>query len=309
MYKEEYIIVRIFGGMGNQLWQYAFARSLSIKYKKKLVLDISFYKNSLIDFPKGDKFKFELDKFNLNKEILIEKNIYNHSYRFFKYFLRFIPFNFLSFFFKNQKKYKIKNLEFEKQTFELKNFNMSFKKKIFNTSYFLGYWHNTEYFKDYFYLIKKELKPKIIKKNVSKFKSRIKKNDVAIHIRGGDMAVTLNNSNPSKEYYSKVLKFLEKKKKLLNYHIFTDDIKYAENFLKQIKLNNFTIISKEYNFSALDEFYLMQHYKYFVINRSTFSWWSSYLSDKNKTTIFAPKIWQSNFYLPKSLRSSNMKLF
>ena len=29
-----YIIVRIFGGMGNQLWQYAFARSLSIKYKK-----------------------------------------------------------------------------------------------------------------------------------------------------------------------------------------------------------------------------------------------------------------------------------
>ena len=31
-----YIIVRVYGGMGNQLWQYAFGRSLSIQLKKNL---------------------------------------------------------------------------------------------------------------------------------------------------------------------------------------------------------------------------------------------------------------------------------
>tara|TARA_Y100000992_G_C21249501_1_gene485080 strand:+ start:174 stop:1100 length:927 start_codon:yes stop_codon:yes gene_type:complete len=308
MNKKKYIIVRIFGGMGNQLWQYAFARSLSIKFKKKLILDISFFKNSLIDFPKGDKFKFELNQFNLNKEILIEKNIYNYSYKFYKYFLRFLPKYFFSFFFKNQKKYEIENLVFEEKTFEQKLFK-ELSKKDFKTSYFLGYWQNTKYFKNCFKLLKEELKPKIIKKNVFNFITKIKRKDVAIHIRGGDMFVEKKYSHPTSEYYFKIIKFLEKKNNSLNYHIFTDDIKYAEIFLKKIKLKNYKIISKIHNFSAIEEFYIMQHYKNFVINRSTFSWWSSYLSHKNKTTIFAPKIWQTNLKLPISLRSSNMKLF
>ena len=115
-----YVIVRIFGGMGNQLWQYAFARSLSIKYKKKLVLDISFYKHSLIDFPKGDNFKFELNNFNLPKDVLIEKNLYNHSYRFFKYFLRFLPNQLTKLFLNNKKKYQINNFIFEDKRFKKK---------------------------------------------------------------------------------------------------------------------------------------------------------------------------------------------
>ena len=81
MYDNGYIIVRVYGGMGNQLWQYAFGRSLSIKLKK-LVLDTSFYNHPFIDFPTGDKFKFELKKFNLHREVLIENNLYNYSYRF-----------------------------------------------------------------------------------------------------------------------------------------------------------------------------------------------------------------------------------
>ena len=53
MEKENFIIIRVFGGLGNQLWQYALGRSLSLKYKKNLVLDLSFFNNPLIDLPKG----------------------------------------------------------------------------------------------------------------------------------------------------------------------------------------------------------------------------------------------------------------
>ena len=48
-------MVRIFGGLGNQLWQYAFARNLSIQLNKKLILDTSFYDNPLIDLLKDLK--------------------------------------------------------------------------------------------------------------------------------------------------------------------------------------------------------------------------------------------------------------
>ena len=114
------IIVRIYGGIGNQLWQYAFGRSLSLKLKKKLVLDISFYNNPYIDFPKGDKFQFELKKFKLHHEVLFENNLYNYSYRFFKYCLRFLPSLVIQFFFKNKKKYKIQDFIFEDKLFSKK---------------------------------------------------------------------------------------------------------------------------------------------------------------------------------------------
>ena len=307
MNKEDYIIMRIYGGMGNQLWQYSFGRSLSIKYKKKLVLDVSFFNNPLIDHPTGDLFKFNLNKFNLDKDVLIEKDLYNHSYRFFKYFLRFLPNKCINFFFNNKKKYRIDNFIFEENRFKKKiNKSIKINGKSF---YFLGYWQNKEYFKNCSDVIKNDFRPKIIKKKVFSFIKNIKKNNVAIHIRGGDIKIEKKYSHPDSEYYFKIIKFLKKKNKLLNFHVFTDDSKYAKNFLEKIELKNYSIISSKYNFSDVEEFYIMQHYKNFIMNRSSFSWWSGYLSNKNKTTIFAPKIWQNDFFLPKSLRSDNWKLF
>ena len=302
-----YIIVRVYGGMGNQLWQYAFGRSLSIKLKKKLVLDTSFYNHPFIDFPTGDKFKFELKKFNLHREVLIEKNLYNYSYRFFKYILRFLPNKVKNYFF-NNKKYKIENFIFEDKLFFKKEFNNSVK-RYKNTSYFLGYWQNKDYFKNCYKEIKQDLTPKFVRKNVKSFIGKLTKKDVAIHIRGGDISEEKNYSHPSPDYYYKIINFLKKKNKKRNFHVYTDDIKYAKIFLEKIKLKNFVIISSKYNFSDIEEFFIMQHYKSFIINRSTFSWWAGYLSNSKKNKIFAPKIWQTNFYLPKSLKLNNMKLF
>ena len=41
-------------------------------------------------------------------------------------------------------------------------------------------------------------------------------------------------SHPTSNYYFRIFKFLHKKNNSFNYHIFTDDIKYAEIFLKKI---------------------------------------------------------------------------
>ena len=123
MKKKSFVIVRIFGGLGNQLWQYAFARNLSIQLNKPLILDISFYKHPLIDLPEGFKAKFELNKFNLPSDIYIEDNIYNHSYRFYKYFLRFLNGYFKKFFFNNQN-FLINNFIFENYLYKNKKINI-----------------------------------------------------------------------------------------------------------------------------------------------------------------------------------------
>ena len=46
---KNFLIIRMFGGLGNQLFQYSFGRSLALSQNKKLILDLSFYKDSLID--------------------------------------------------------------------------------------------------------------------------------------------------------------------------------------------------------------------------------------------------------------------
>ena len=54
------IIVRIWGGLGNQMFQYAFAYALSMKYDREIYLDTSFYENQ----PKYvGKRKFKLSYF------------------------------------------------------------------------------------------------------------------------------------------------------------------------------------------------------------------------------------------------------
>ena len=206
MKNKDHVIVRIHGGIGNQLWQYAFGRSLSIKLKKKLVLDTSFYNHPHIDFPKGDKFKFELKKFNLHPEVLFENNLYNYSYRFFKYFLRFLPSIFIKFFFNNKKNYKINNFIFEDKLYLKKKINLS-KIKNNKSSYFIGYWQNKEYFNNYSKIIKQDLRPRIIKKNVKNFISKLNKRDIAIHIRGGDISEENNYSHPDKVYYYNIVNF------------------------------------------------------------------------------------------------------
>lgn len=64
------IIVKLMGGLGNQMFQYAYGRAQSILKNKKLYLDISSYN---ID----DKRNYDLDIFNIEENIIENNNISN----------------------------------------------------------------------------------------------------------------------------------------------------------------------------------------------------------------------------------------
>ena len=109
--QNNFIIIRVFGGVGNQIFQYAYGRALSLSSKKKLVLDLSFYRNSLIDYKRLNMApsKYVLNNFKISNEIDITKNCYTHSYPFYKYFLQYMP-NFIKIFFLIHVTLKLKTL-------------------------------------------------------------------------------------------------------------------------------------------------------------------------------------------------------
>ena len=62
------IIVKLIGGLGNQMFQVAFARALSLETKEEIFLDISVYKKYKIR-------NFSLSNLRVDKEVqLIDKS-------------------------------------------------------------------------------------------------------------------------------------------------------------------------------------------------------------------------------------------
>tara|TARA_B110000967_G_C18593201_1_gene415501 strand:- start:23 stop:679 length:657 start_codon:yes stop_codon:yes gene_type:complete len=185
---------------------------------------------------------------------------------------------------------------------EDKNFEIS------ENSYYYGYWHNLKYVKP----LKKKINNNLInhhnKKNkIQKFiKYKINRKTVCIHIRGGDFAKNSSHNVLDKKYYNDSINFFQKKLTNPNFHIFTNDIKFAKSILKKQSRNLRFEYIKSLNLSDIEEFSLFTKYKFAIIANSTFSLLSTYLSYFRKISI-APKIWIKGKALDKRKRFPKLK--
>ena len=122
------IIIKLNGGLGNQMFQYAFGKHLANKHKTNLKLDISF-------FDKQTLRKFELLVFNIQDEIITTNEL--------EYYLPSVSTPFMKKIIGKLAK-KIRGFKFiqEKQfNFSVENFNTN------NQVFLEGYWQSEKYFK------------------------------------------------------------------------------------------------------------------------------------------------------------------
>ena len=119
------IIVKLMGGMGNQMFQYAFARSLSLKTNTEFKMDLSFLKKRDL----GETFTyrdFDLDIFNISENLIKESptdNLQTISEKMFSY---------------------------SQETVD------AIKQSIGNGLYLDGYWQSYKYFEEFNARIKKD---------------------------------------------------------------------------------------------------------------------------------------------------------
>ena len=151
------IIVKVKGGIGNQLFQYAFGKSLALQYKRELILDKSWY-----IYNRNPTLSFALDK-------LIKNNIQiKYSFPLFKLLNLF---GFIDDFNENSLSYEPVHLN---------------DKYISN---FDGYYQCEKYFINY----RSEIINSICLPDTSKYDNIFSKNNiVGIHIRRGDYTKEVN---------------------------------------------------------------------------------------------------------------------
>lgn len=275
------IISKLAGGLGNQMFQYAVGRTLSLKHKTNLMFDIrSFEHQSYTDA----KRSFELSVFDVPGSIadktvlggLGEPNKYKLAIN--KYFhleINPYPENFI----------KEVGHEYHPDILELPD-----------NAYLSGYWQSEKYFKDIGKTIINDFSKRtsaISTKNAT-LKSEIKKSEsVSLHVRRTDY-VTNPNANSfhgtcDLAYYQSAMRYIEKKVQNPIYYVFSDDPDWTKQYIKgKYKM---IYISHNLGRDAHEDLRLMSNCKHNIIANSSFSWWGAWLNQNSEKIVISPKSW------------------
>lgn len=276
------IVVRLMGGLGNQLFQYAAGRALALKHKTELQFDLSYLKAD--PNPNYTKRNLELNLFDLRiTEVNPEDLEKFKSSSFIKKVLKKIFGNsFSNYFVANQSKF---------------NFLPEFNSYPSNT-YLNGYWQSEKYFLDIRKVLLEELKiNKSKSKEVLKAEKEIMNcNSVSLHIRRGDY-VSLKSASEHHgvmplEYYYQAIDIIKKQNKEITVFVFSDDISWVRENLKLTDKCVYIDFNKGEN--SVFDMYLMSLCKHNIIANSSFSWWGAWMNQNPKKIVTAPKNWFVN---------------
>ncbi len=275
------IIVKLTGGIGNQMFQYATARRISYVNNTQLHVDLSWFNESGLSANR----KYELDVLNIVSEIATPSDITAFKTRKQNPFLRRLP-NFL------------KKIVFHTNQTHIIEKSFSFDPAILNIKdnvYLDGYWQSEKYFIDIEQIIRKEFTFKIDPTERNRQTSNIiaSTESVAVHIRRGDY-VTHAQANAfhglcSLEYYQ--LAADEIAKQVINpiFFVFSDDIEWVKD---NVKLNYKTVfIDHNDPDQGYEDLRLMSLCKHQIIANSSFSWWGAWLNSSPHKIIIAPRMW------------------
>jgi len=268
------ILVRLYGGLGNQLFTYAAAFRLARYNNCELFIDT---KSGFIRDYKYQR-KFSLNSFSISARAI--KIPY-----FFYYILSF----FIPFFNKINRK-----LPFQKRVFIVQD-RISFNESLLHLNInspklFEGYWQSEKYFKDVEAEIRTELtilKPII--KCFDDFKGRLDyKNSVAIHVRHFRDTQQPSQGNISNDYYYKAIDFFCSRFHDVQFWLFSDNPSLAKSLIFSNSKNCHLVSDNFGNLSDVQELYFMSQFSYFIISNSTFSWWGAWLSESVDKIVIAP---------------------
>ncbi|MFE3871900.1 alpha-1,2-fucosyltransferase [Flavobacterium sp. ZS1P70] len=273
------LIIQLQGGVGNQMFQYAFASILAKKNKTKLLIDGSFFKR-IEKTPGFTPRKFELD-------------IFDNPY-FMASDLDVISFHHLSNINKVKRKLGFHYPKiYEEPSFDFQTDALAIKSPV----YLKGYFQSYKYFIAYEDFIRKlfsfpvDTLDVISKELLITIKSS---KTIAIHIRRGDYVsdkITAEyHGSCSVEYYLDAIKLLASKNKDFTLVFFSDDSDWVKEQFDDLSYSKI-VVDHNNGEDSWKDMMLMSSCSHNIIANSSFSWWAAWLNENPEKTVIAPKKW------------------
>lgn len=275
-------IVKFNGGLGNQMFQYAFACALADKFNVDILFDFSYFEEVKRDNAVTSRV-FELGVFNLDCKTVTQNDLQDikkpdSNSKFKNTLAKRLP--------------KLCGINYLRE-----KRNYVFDKNMFNSSdyiYYDGYFQNEKYFKHIRAKLVKDfsLKEPLDAENAEVLEQIKATNSVSIHIRRGDY-VSLDYVNKihgvcSLDYYKEAIEYISKRVEKPHFFLFSDDIEWVK---ANLKIDYpYTVVDFNQKKSHFD-LELMKNCKHNIVANSSFSWWGAWLNENPDKTVIAPKNW------------------
>ncbi|MFZ4798841.1 MAG: alpha-1,2-fucosyltransferase [Bacteroidia bacterium] len=276
--------VALTGGLGNQMFIYAFCEELRIREQ-----NASLFIQHRTNLKKYGHQGYELEK-------LFDIQAYNNPtskpavflLMLYSQFLRALPIRLRNLFYKLVGIHTLmvpENFIYYPEVFNFKNRNELFR----------GTWQSEQFFANAKYLVRKRF---IFKQDLLSEQTKIiarqmqSELSVSIHIRRGDyLSDQYANGFAgvcTMEYYERAIEHIKSEVKEPHFYIFTDDSAWVNS---NFKLTNAIYVQHNTGLNSWQDMYLMSQCKHNIIANSSFSWWGAWLNANTAKMVIAPKLW------------------
>lgn len=272
------IIVKLIGGLGNQLFQYAVGRHLAMLNNTELKLDITGFKEYKLH-------RYSLSHFNIIENFATPKEVARLQKYKRKLGRKWFLYNK---FIADENKYaQERQFHFDPRILDIRG-----------EVYLDGFWQTEKYFRDIEDIVREEITVKmpLAGKDAVIAQEIAASTSVSMHVRRGDYVTNeLTNAYHGTcglDYYHKAVSLIVENVSNPHFFIFSDDHAWVkENIILEYPITyvDHNDASKNY-----EDLRLMSLCKHFIIANSSFSWWGAWLSQNSNKVVIGPTKWFSN---------------
>lgn len=281
-------IVNIIGGLGNQMFQYAFAVALKVHNPdEEILIDTSHFHTLFFKRYKGRNlhYGYEIEKIldNVIIPIATPRQVallsrYMPNYLLSRFLRRYLP--------------QRKTEYLEKEDFLFDPEALTKKESL----YYEGYWQAAGYFNDIRDKIKDAFRFKALDLENLKLVSKLQHpSSVSIHVRRGDYVTNVGFGGICDlGYYSRAIDYVLEHVENPIFYIFSNDLKWCEeNLVPLMKGNQYYLVSHNKGSDSYKDMELMSFCHTNIIANSSFSWWGAFLNHNEKPLVICPTKWNN----------------
>lgn len=269
------VVVRMSGGLGNQLFQYACARSMADRLGTELLLDLSAYgRQPASETPRA----FGLDVFRVRYRAASEEDLRPFAQHFGNRWRRW-------------------SARFSGSTQLLAQTGYGFDVRAEQAgpgTYLIGHWQSERYFSANADRIRADLAP--VEPFDSNDEALIRRmsgsTSVSVHVRRGDYVTnpvtSAHHPTCGPEYYLRSSEHVLRSHPDARFFVFSDDIPWAKEHLHFAAPVEFIDGPDR---PAHKDMLLMSRCKHHIIANSSFSWWGAWLNADPLKMLVAPRVW------------------
>lgn len=283
------VVVKLCGGLGNQLFQYAFGYAVAKNNNDELALDLSFYEHQPSNVGQRD--------IDLNKMKIVPYQEYNPGI-----ILTILNNKYIGAFTRNLPHVELK-ISSNMVYFKEPNHRYVEKLPIHRNTYYNGYWQSSRYFMQYTDDIRNMYVSSAgYSKEVNKTALLLQKNSsVAVHIRKGDFGRgTIRKVGHPMDacYYKNAIAYAREHLNSSIFYIFSDNPEWAKQILG--RSNDFVYVTDLCKTDTLADLWLMSKCKNGIMSASTFSWWGNWLREEQGLVIVPNGEYYNNCFYEES---------